>query len=206
MNKTGTAAAIVGALLLAACSSKNDPTETNFASAINEHFSHADEECLPVTSYPVDVSSFMLKHPDASQVPELDALKNAGLLSTSVISPTQSRMVAGAVQRYQLTPMGLKYFHETSAVDATTGTRTGMFCYGHRSLLKVVRWVGPVTAGGYQGATVYFTYKYDDLPDWAKRPDVQAFYGDMRHDLAGIGNAEAHWAVRLTNEGWKPVS
>jgi hypothetical protein len=57
--------------------------------------------------------------------------------------------------------------------------------------------------GDYKGTSVYYTYQIADLADWAKRPDVQAANRELRETVGGIGAREFHYAVTLTNEGWR---
>ena len=99
---------------------------------------------------------------------------------------------------------GLKFFHPIA--DDTPKNRSGELCYGHFSLGKMTSWDEPMKLGGFQGTTVRFTYRIDDLADWAKRPDVQAAIPKLRQAVTGIGSAESHWGVTLTSDGWKPNS
>ena len=50
---------------------------------------------------------------------------------------------------------------------------------------------------------VTYTYTIPDLAPWAKRPDVQQAFGDIRTTVGGISKTEETAELQLTNTGWK---
>jgi hypothetical protein len=186
------------------CSSKSDPNEKNFTPVINQLFTQNNLACLPGNSYPTDLPASTSEKDDPVGFEYrkfLDSLVNAGLLKSIPVPAGKAKLLPGPALRYQLTDSGLKYFHPDAA--DTPDARSGELCYGHLSFGKVIRWDAPVKLGDYQGTSVYYTYRIDDLADWAKRSDVQAASRQLRETVNGIGTREYHYAVTLTNEGWR---
>lgn len=199
--------ALIAALPLAVsgCSGKNEPSEKNFTPLINQIFAQDNLACLSSDTFPHDVTAAELN--GTAPVPEigkeLEALKNAGLLVATPVTAQQSDL-PGAARRYKLSDTGLKYFHP-DAFDKPE-SRHGKLCYGHLSLGKVTRWDKPMKLGDYEGTIVYYTYRIDDLADWAKRGDVQAASPNLRQTVMGMGVAESRWGMTLTSGGWKANS
>lgn len=57
-----------------------------------------------------------------------------------------------------------------------------------------------------EGATlseVTYTYKIANLATWAKRPDVQQAFPDLRQTLNGASKANQAAELQLTNRGWE---
>lgn len=55
----------------------------------------------------------------------------------------------------------------------------------------------------YQEAGITYTYKVNNLADWAKKPEVQAAFPVVKGILDGVGNKESKHAVKLTSQGWE---
>lgn len=196
--------AVTMATAVAGCSDKSDPSEKNFSAAINTLLAKGQLACLPEGNYPVDLTQADIARTGFPAIGKaMEALKNAGLLTASPIAAGQSD-TAGAIERYQLSAEGLKYFHPIA--DDTPKLRSGELCYGHFSLGKVTRWDAPMKLGDYQGTTVYYTYRIDDMAAWATSVDIQAAFPVVRRTVNGVGTSESHWAVTLTSDGWKPNS
>jgi len=49
-------------------------------------------------------------------------------------------------------------------------------CYGQQALDKIVNWRGPTAAGDSEEPTVFYTYRIENLADWAKNPDIQKVF------------------------------
>ncbi|WP_083953716.1 hypothetical protein [Thauera butanivorans] len=76
-------------------------------------------------------------------------------------------------------------------------------CWGKKALDKIMKWEGPMKFGDYQEAGITYTYKVNNLADWAKKPEVQAAFPVVKSVLDGAGSKESKHAVKLTSQGWE---
>lgn len=111
------------------------------------------------------------------------------------------------VKRYTLTDAAKKYVREKEVENfgmggPVKGKQTDL-CWGKKALEKVVKWEGPMKLGDYQEALVTYTYKINDLADWAKKPDVQNVYPVIGRLAQGEKSLEEKHAVKLTSNGWE---
>lgn len=204
-------------ILVAGCSNKEAANKTNFSAAINQYLDKKGELCLNLKKIPLDVSDYDVTQAkifkNDSIALQAPALEKAGLLSSSaaqVDAVDYSGKPNGKkvnVTRYQLTDAGKKFYHEreTTVIGLfeTKKVMKGDICYGRMSLDKIVKWEGPMKLGDYQEAEVIYTYKIDDLADWAKNSDVAAAFPKVEQIVSGIGKTEEHEGVKLTSEGWE---
>jgi hypothetical protein len=133
-------------------------------------------------------------------------LKQAGLVNASdtmavvhgMLDPLRGSTPPQPVKRYELTAGGKKYFQQ---IPGTLG-QTGGFCYGQKSVDSIVKWTEPTTGTASQ-AEVTYTYRIVDLAPWAKRPDIQQEFGDVRTIVNGISKSDEIIDLQLTNQGWE---
>jgi hypothetical protein len=118
--------------------------------------------------------------------------------------PLSSRPVKARVLRYELTEDGKTFYREkqTLALVGTKG-KQGDLCFGQQALDKIVKWESPHTAGASKEASVFYTYKIENLADWAKSPDVQTVFPGIASTIDGAGKTEINQALTLTNHGWE---
>ena len=90
----------------------------------------------------------------------------------------------------------------TGSNGKTTVKQTDL-CWGKKALDKIVKWEGPMKFGDYQEAGITYTYKVNNLADWAKKPDVQAAFPFVKSILDGAGSKESKHAIKLTSQGWE---
>ena len=76
-------------------------------------------------------------------------------------------------------------------------------CWGKKALDKIVKWEGPMKFGDYQEAGITYTYKVNNVADWAKKPEVQAAFPVVKSILDGAGSKESKHAIKLTSQGWE---
>lgn len=200
--------AFIGCMLtLTACNSTNKPSGANFRKAINQYLAKHGKSCTGIgREFPVDIteSEQRLQSDTATQ---MAVLEQAGLVRSSNTTAVVHRMLDALhgptppqpVKRYELTAEGQKYFQKTPGIFGQTIS----FCYGDKAVDSIVKWTEPVTVGPYSQTEVTYTYKIADLAPWAKQPDVQREFGDVRTAVNGISKSNEIIDLQLTNRGWE---
>jgi hypothetical protein len=109
------------------------------------------------------------------------------------------------IARYTLTDAAKPFAQEKEVTSFSLdgAQKQTDLCWGNKTLDKIVKWEGPKKLGDYQEAGITYTYKVDNLADWAKRPDVQAAFPDVRSTLDGAGSKESKHVIKLTSQGWE---
>jgi len=165
-------------LLVTGCQSKTKPTPANFIQALNTNFlTHT--ECL----FSADPPRFPLEISDTSdraKAKQFDALASAQLL-------TVSKELSIQVARYTPTPAGTEYAPK--------------FCYGHRNVTAIDSFTPPAQANGFPETQVTYRYTLEDVPVWAKTPQVQAAFPEMAK--ATNGESTGHATLAGTLAGWQ---
>ncbi len=77
----------------------------------------------------------------------------------------------------------------------------GLF-WGKQTLDKVVKWQGPMKFCEYQEAVVFYTDKLEQVPDWAKKPEMQAAFPAVKQTLDSAG-VEQQIVLDLSSKGWE---
>nr|WP_318655204.1 hypothetical protein [Methylocapsa sp. RX1] len=199
-------------LALAGCGSKEDASEANFGAAISSFLTETGDLCLGfnIRQWPIDVAPGSLL---ASG--QLEALEAAGLVSSEPAAVDEKNIFGKptgfrtAVKRYQLSDKGKTFYRELSrsGLFANAGEiKGGDFCYGKEALDKVVKWEGPTKPGADQQVRVTYSYKINDLADWAKAPSIASAFPREAQILAGAGKQNWKVIVKLTSAGWEVVS
>ncbi|MGC2149827.1 MAG: hypothetical protein WA613_16560 [Candidatus Acidiferrales bacterium] len=196
-------------LLLAGCGSKNDANEKNLSEATNAYLAKKGQLCLGLASkWPVD-----LQDSDRGQGivrgSQMAALEKVDLVrshETEIeITPLSgTRPVKAKVLRYELTDDGKKFYQEKE-VPGLIGEKEsrGDICFGRQALDTVVRTEGPITVGNKKEMTLYYTYKIENLADWAKNPDIQRTFPGIVSTLNGAGKTTLNQNLTLTDQGWE---
>ena len=136
------------------------------------------------------------------------ALEKTGLVrshetETEYAPPLSSRPVKTKVLRYELTDSGKTFYRERDRLALAGNNQVqGDLCYGQQALDKIVKWDGPTTVGDSKEASVFYTYKIDNLAEWAKNPDIQRVFPGVVSTIDGATRTTLNQAVTLTNEGW----
>jgi len=200
---------VLGTLLLAGCGSKNDASEKNLSEATNAYLVKKGQLCLGLASkWPVD-----LQDSDRGQGivrgSQMAALEKAGLVRSHEaeieITPLSgARPVKSKVLRYELTDDGKKFYQEKE-VPGLIGQKEsrGDICFGQQALDTVVRTEGPIAVGDKKEMTLYYTYKIENLADWAKTPDVQNVFPGIVSTINGAGKTTLNQNLILTDHGWE---
>jgi hypothetical protein len=76
------------------------------------------------------------------------------------------------------------------------------FCYGHRTVSAISSSTPPAKGPtGFPETHINYTYKLEDVPVWAKSPDVQAAFPTMGTAVTNGGSSEITLAQTLA--GWQ---
>lgn len=158
----------------AGCHSKTKATPENFIAGLNANFLNHSECLFP------DPPRFPYGTSDKTETKQFDSLVKAQLL-------TVAQEPAIKVSRYTVTTTGARY--------------APRFCYGHRTVTAVDSFTPPAQANGFPETRVTYRYTVQDVPVWAKTPDVQAAFPKMAQATSGESTAQATLAGTLA--GWQ---
>lgn len=211
IRKSALLFALLGVISLTACGGKTDPSRSNFAAAMNQYFAAKGELCIGAQRWPVEVSDMDIKLGEnlaSGTARKMAALEAAGLASGKEVEvdlmgimgkPTGKKVPR---RQYTLTERA-KPFEKPSSADTAASPAKIDLCWGKKALDNVVKWEGPMKLGDYQEVGVTYTYKINDVADWAKAPGIQAAFPQIKRVLDGAGKDESRHALKLTSEGWE---
>jgi len=201
--------ALFSVLLLGSCASKKDANEKNFSEALNSYLAKKGQICLGIPSpWPVDLNESE-RRSGMGRAAEMAALEKAGLVrshetETEYTPPLSSRPMKTKVLRYELTDSGKTFYREKDRL-ALAGNKQaqGDLCYGQQALEKIVKWDEPTSVGDSKEASVFYTYKIENLAEWAKNLDVQRVFPGIVSTIDGAGKTQMNQALMLTSQGWE---
>ena len=191
----------IGLLLLSGCSGKETPNDTTFRNAIDQHLQAHGQVCAWLGQpFPVDISEGQQSPGIASRI---TVLEKSGLVQSTDTVAIRPDMLGGSTQRrvrrYEPTAEGRQYLRQ---VRAGLGQSAG-FCYGTKTVESIIERTRPSPIGPAPEIVVVYTYKIPDLASWAKRPDMQSEFGDIRSSIGGISKTHETIGLELTNKGWE---
>ena len=202
-------AMVLGTLLLAGCGSKNDANEKNLSDATNASLVKKGQLCLGLaTKWPVDLQDSD-RGPGIVRGSEMAALEKVGLVRSheteiEVTPLSGTRPVKAKVLRYELTDDGKKFYQKKQPVGLIGEKESrGDICFGQQALESVIKTEGPITVGDKKEMTLYYTYKIENLADWAKNPDIQRAFPGIIPTLNGAGKTTLNQNLILTDQGWE---
>jgi hypothetical protein len=168
-------ASVVASLVaVTGCNAKAKPTEANFTGTINTYYTEHPECLLAGIKFPYATS-------DPAETKQLNTLVKSLLLEASYESAVKTT-------RFTIARAGQRY--------------APRFCYGHRTVSGITSSTPPAKgATGFPESKISYSYKLEDVPVWAKSPDVQAAYPKMASAINDGGNAEITLAQTLA--GWQ---
>jgi hypothetical protein len=200
---------VFGVFLVVSCASKKDANEKNFSEALNSYLAKKGQVCLGIPSaWPLDLNQAE-RRSGMGRAAEMAALEKAGLVrshetETEYTPPLSTRPVRAKVLRYELTDKGNTFYREKDRLGLGGNKQVqGDLCYGQQALDKIVKWEGPTAAGASKEATVFYTYRIENLADWAKNPDIQKVFPGIVLTIDGDGKTQMNQALTLTNQGWQ---
>jgi hypothetical protein len=160
--------------VLSGCApSKSRPTAANFTAGLNKHFFEHSDCLLDNVRFPYEVS-------ERDKTKQMDSLVKAQLLD-------KTEEMSIHVSRYTVTPTGARY--------------APRFCYGHREVTSIDSFTPPAPANGFTETTVVYHYVMNDVPVWAKTPEVQAAFPEMAKATSGQATGKA--VLAQTPVGWQ---
>ena len=154
-------------------SSKNSPTPQNFTKALNAHFLDHPDCLLANTRFPFETS-------DKTLTKQMDSLVAAQLLDK-----TEEASIHAS--RYTVAPAGARY--------------APRFCYGHRTVSNIDTATPLGVVNGFHQSAVTYHYTMEDVPVWAKTPQVLAAFPQMAHAISDQSVAKA--TLDQTISGWE---
>jgi hypothetical protein len=200
---------LLGVLLPLGCASKKDANERNFSEALNSYLAKKGQLCLGIPSiWPVDLNE-AARRSGMGTAAEMVALEKAGLVrshetETEYTPPLSSRPVMAKVLRFELTDNGKTFYREKDRIGLDGNKQVqGDLCYGQQALDKIVKWEEPTLAGDSKEASVFYTYKIENLAEWAKNPDIQRVFPGIVSTIDGAGKTLMNQALTLTSQGWE---
>jgi hypothetical protein len=209
MKKSLPCLMLLGVLLLVGCASKKDANEKSFSEALNSYLATKGQLCLGIPSaWPVDVNEAE-RRSGLGTAAEMAALEKAGLVrshetETEYMPPLSSRPVKTKVLRYELADNGKTFYREKDRVGLAGNKQVqGDLCYGQQALDKIVNSQGPPAAGDSKEVTVFYTYRIENLAEWAKSPDIQRVFPGIVSTIDGAGKTQMSRALTLTSQGWE---
>jgi hypothetical protein len=209
MKKSVLCVTVLGILLLlAGCGSKNDANEKNLSEATNAYLVKKGQLCLGLAAkWPVDLQESD-RGPGMVRGSQMTALEKVGLVQsheteTEITPLSGARPVKVKVLRYELTDAGKKFYQEKEAAGLLGATESrGDICFGRQALDTVIKTEGPITVGDKKEVTLYYTYKIENLADWAMNPDVQETFPGIASTINGAGKTQLNQNLILTDQGW----
>ena len=209
MKKRALCAMVLGTFLLVGCGSKNDANEKNLSDATNAYLVKKGQLCLGLAAkWPVDLQDSD-RGPGMVRGSQMAALEKVGLVQSheteTEITPLSGvRPVKVKVLRYELTDDGKKFYQEKEAPGLIGQKESrGDICFGQQALDTVIKTEGPITVGEKKEMTLYYTYKIENLADWAKSPDVQNTFPGIVSTINGAGKTTLNQNLILTDHGWE---
>jgi hypothetical protein len=166
---------LCGATLLFAGCNKQDNSNANYQSALNDYFK-AHPSCLwqETKKFPVQAATA-----DDAKTEGFDALTDAGLLARTTGEKKVFIIASKQVNNYDLSPQGRSVW-----TADTTQPGYGNFCYGHRAVDTIDSATAGVNGSGVKTAVVNYHYSFSDVPDWAKNQEVQTAFPSVGSALA----------------------
>jgi hypothetical protein len=189
---------------LVACHEKSAPTPENFTRALTAYLAERGELCVGKTEWPIDLTQREreLGIRDAKQMPVLERL---GLVSSSdaiTTRKTEDGTVEISVKRYELTPLGLTYYHPRVTTDGQGKTTSRPdFCVATLTLDQIKSSQVTTSSSGQKSAVVFYTYHVAPAP-WTADPEAQQVFPAVAHVIQGAGKDELREELTFTDQGW----
>jgi hypothetical protein len=155
------------------CHSKSAPTSENFIQGINKHFIDHPDCLLSNITFPYETT-------DPKQTAQMDSLVKSQLLEKTVEMSIH-------VSRYTVSTVGTRY--------------APRFCYGHRVANTIDNFTQPAVANGFKETQVTYHYTMEDVPVWAKSPEVLKAFPAMAEIISGHATGVA--TLAQTPVGWQ---
>lgn len=157
----------------AGCHSKSAPTSQNFIQGLNKHFLDHPDCLFSNIRFPYSTS-------DRKETAQMDALVKSQLLEKTVEMSIH-------ISRYSVSKTGTRY--------------APRFCYGHRVADMIDHFTPPALANGFNETQVTYRYSMQEVPVWARSPDVLKAFPAMAQVIGGEATGVA--TLAQTPVGWQ---
>lgn len=202
--------ALTGIIGLTACGNKTDANEKNFGIAMNNFLEKRGRLCLSFEHWPVQLNQSELAFKEKmafSKANQMAVLESIGLVKSSD-KETKRFNIKVKHKEYILTDAATPFIGErtvpTFSLEAGEGTAIQKsICWGKRGLDRIVKWEGPLKSGNFEVAGITYTYKINNMAEWAKNPKIQAAFPEIKSVIANATTQENQHAVKLTSQGWE---
>jgi len=190
-------------LLLSGCKNLSKPNDAEIKSVIDQYLASHGPSCTWLGQpFPVNVTKAQLSRNEGVAL-QMTTLEKAGLVqSLETVNRTQNPLggvTEQDVRRYEPASAGKPYLRQVRAVL----TESAGFCYGTKSVDSLSELSDSPSPHPDISMQVTYTYKIADLAPWARRPDVQNEFGDIRTAVTGISRTAETIGLQLTDKGWK---
>jgi|GEM_PF-3380193 len=154
------------------------------------------------TNWPQDVTNSEVSQ-KTSKALEMAALETAGVVAGKDYMINSE--VKTKAKSYTLTETANPFVRNKREVESFGVRKTSAdLCWARKALDKIVKWEGPWKRDNSQEARVTYTFKITNVADWARKPEVQDAFYEIKRVLDNAGD-EAVQNLKLTNRGWEAV-
>lgn len=201
--------AVLAAVGLSGCDDPKEASARNFAKVIRQHLQASGDVCIERLTWPVvvEVSGLLAKfedHPN-STLSQMVALEVAGMVSSTTETGVVRFNETVKKRVFQPTEAAQKRLRHREVLDLMWGGKkpTTDLCWGRMELADIRKWIGPQKMGPYEMVAVKYTYQLQDVPDWARSPQMLAAFPGIKSAIDGQGQEERNANLHLTNLGWE---
>ncbi len=213
MKKIITSTILLSVGLLSACSSKTDANEKNFSAAMSAYFNKNGDLCLGVRQWPVDLRERDIQAKNLN-LKQMSALESVGLVKAEnaevdIIGIMSNKPTGekAKVKRYTLSEAANPFVKEIEVksigLNGSQEIKQHDLCWGQKALDKIVKWEGPIKLGDYQEAGITYTYKINNMAEWANNPEVQSAFPSIQNTVENASTKQLTHGIKLTSEGWE---
>lgn len=196
----------LGALVLAACSNPQDPSEYNFKAAIQDYYAKK-QACFNIRAdFPYQLAKSAYSYQRESEV--FSELVSIGFLEETE-TEKEVKFYFGSqppkkepATTYSMTAAGKAASKSPEKSFLSMGGTN--FCYGEYKVSEITNFTEPADFMGQKVSEVHFKYKAENISDWAKNsPLLQAKFKEIARDIASSSTPiDGEAALILTNNGW----
>lgn len=195
---------VIGTLLLVSgCKNSSKPNDAQIKSIIDQYLTSHGPSCTWLGQpFPVNVTRAQLARNEGVAL-QMTTLEKAGLVQSFETVNRVQNPLGGVtelgVRRYEPTSAGKPYLRQVRAVL----TESAGFCYGTKSVDSLSELSAPPSPHPDMSMQVTYTYKIADLASWARQPDIQSEFGDIRATVTGISRTAETIRLQPTDKGWE---
>ena len=201
-------AMVLVSALLAACS-PGKLNEKVVSDALQAHWNKRPDKCELIDVFPLEVPRRAQTNAESGPVQvgkHLNTAKMAALEKAGLVRGESLLNGAGVhTMRYTLTKQGESHYQEIELTDLVSGRSTisGWLCYGKIRLRDGVEWKAPyVDANTNYLVSVDYRITFEDVPDWALKPEFLSAFPEIERELVPGPNAKLNASLVNRNGEW----